>query len=644
MSKIVFFLALLSQAIATIAQVKCDPPAADSASGASVLCDIRSLNGFCCKNTDYSNPSGCSPLCPAGGGPHNTGWWAFVGRKGEFTIQCTFSNCSVNGTGVQFGIWGDPYCSESIVCNPACNGPGTYTMKGILPQTKVYYFFVDGCSGDVCDFCLSTQVSGLDSLNLEIKEIKGLRTQCPSNCPRKYTVSGIYDLDPSYIWELDGNFIPFTDSIVFIDLFQSGIYELCATAYIGNLDKGEFCARSAKYCIEIEVKPPEEHRGEDRQLCPLNLPFYWHNLPILSSGVYRRTFFSRPDCCQIDSVVYFEVVNDSDWPVYYDILCDSLEFFLDTITQERHYNCLAKDRKSFGVKSSSDECDSTYSIKLIKPEYAIRFFMECRDSGNFLGSQMTNKTQKCTDIEFMPGFRYKWFDSKDPLRKSLSDSSYLKVDSPGEYCLELSVFGKLGPIQKSCEFTYCENLDERYFYPYRLCPIGSKVAIAGQTSVYVLDNLIPNYLNSFHWSVQGGRIVNSAGQTTSEFVKIIWDPDVTEGKICYHYLTQCASSDTCCLNLTILTGSTDQTSHISISLFPNPIMEGSSLLIKSESNMSEIVIRNGNGAMMKVDKLVGKNNGSFYRVDIPEHLPNGLYFAQIKCENAFTTKKFVVMR
>lgn len=644
MKNILCLLVLSSLWASVKAQKPCDPPAADIPSNASVLCDIRLLNGYCCKNTDYSNPTGCSPLCPSGGGPHNTGWWAFAGRKGEFMISFTFSNCSVNGTGVQMGIWGDPYCNESIVCSPACNGPGTYTMTGILPQTKAYYLFVDGCSGDVCDFCISVQFMSSDSLNMEIKEISGPRVQCASNCPIKYTVSGISAIDPSYIWELDGKFIPDLDSSVNIDFYQSGIYELCATAFIGDINKGEFCAKSARYCIQIEVKPPEVYQGPDRTLCPLSLPFFWYNLPITQSGSYRRSFFSRSDCCEFDSVVYFRVEDDSDWPIYQDILCDSLDYYLDTLTQEKHFNCLARERKSFGIKSSRSECDSSYMIRLVKPEYSVRFFLECTEWGNFIRTEIKDKTRKCGDRVFLPEFSYKWFDSRDSLRRSLSDSGSLSLNKPGQYCLELNVLGRLGSVQKTCSFTYCENLDERYFYPYRLCPIGSKVAIAGQSNVYVLDSLSPPYLKSYQWTVQGGRIINSGGQTSAEFAKIMWDSSVTEGRVCYHYETGCGISDTCCLHLTVLTGSSDPVAHPPFLVMPNPLQEMQVLYIQTEMDFSGVEIRNVHGELMCQKMTVSKQGDHFYRLDLQNRLPNGLYFVLLKWDRGYASQKLIVLR
>ncbi|MEO6189664.1 MAG: hypothetical protein ABIO44_04105, partial [Saprospiraceae bacterium] len=143
---------------------QCTPPSSDNCEDANVLCSLDEVNGYSCKNTDYSNPTGCIPLCPSGGTPQNTGWWAFVTNGGSVCITVTFSNCSVNGTGVQFGVWEDCDCGVSIFCDPNCGGPGTKMLCGVLKPCKTYYLFVDGCSGDVCDFTLTTSGGGAPML------------------------------------------------------------------------------------------------------------------------------------------------------------------------------------------------------------------------------------------------------------------------------------------------------------------------------------------------------------------------------------------------------------------------------------------------------------------------------------------------
>ncbi|MBL0237586.1 MAG: hypothetical protein IPQ02_13490 [Saprospiraceae bacterium] len=65
----------------TLAQ--CIPASADICKNANVLCSLDELNGYSCSNPAYSNPTGCTPLCPRGGASQNNAWWAFVTEGGN---------------------------------------------------------------------------------------------------------------------------------------------------------------------------------------------------------------------------------------------------------------------------------------------------------------------------------------------------------------------------------------------------------------------------------------------------------------------------------------------------------------------------------------------------------------------------------
>ncbi|MBK6573527.1 MAG: hypothetical protein IPG21_13820 [Saprospiraceae bacterium] len=215
---------------------QCFPPSADKCEDAKLICSLDELNGYTCQNPNYSNPTGCIPLCPTGGGAHNTGWWAFVCDGGPVTLSITFSNCSINGTGVQMGIWGDCDCNESIACNPSCNGAGTFTLSGNLTPCKTYYLFVDGCSGDICDFTITT-FGG----TIPIIDISGPEVVCVEACNIGYyiNIGGLCIL--TYQWTIDGIEIGNGLERVNLDFPDEGDFELCVTPFIGNNPTGSTC-------------------------------------------------------------------------------------------------------------------------------------------------------------------------------------------------------------------------------------------------------------------------------------------------------------------------------------------------------------------------------------------------------------------
>ncbi|MEO6691814.1 MAG: hypothetical protein ABIO44_05685, partial [Saprospiraceae bacterium] len=156
----IFFLNLCSF---NLIQAQCAPASSESCELSNVICSLDELNGYSCKNTEKSNSTGCKPLCPSGGVPNNTSWWAFVTQGGNVCLNFKISNCSINGDGIQIGLYGDCNCNESIICNSTCNFVGINQLCGILSPCKTYYLYVDGCSGDVCDFEISIPIGGSGS-------------------------------------------------------------------------------------------------------------------------------------------------------------------------------------------------------------------------------------------------------------------------------------------------------------------------------------------------------------------------------------------------------------------------------------------------------------------------------------------------
>ncbi|MBK7694184.1 MAG: hypothetical protein IPI30_07635 [Saprospiraceae bacterium] len=88
-----------------IGQTQSYPPA-DDCLGGPIYPSLASLLGTLGPTT-YSNPNGPSPLCPGSGVPLNTGWYSFAAQGGTVNFVLTFSNCNVNSSGVQFGIYQD---------------------------------------------------------------------------------------------------------------------------------------------------------------------------------------------------------------------------------------------------------------------------------------------------------------------------------------------------------------------------------------------------------------------------------------------------------------------------------------------------------------------------------------------------------
>lgn len=287
---------------------QCFPPSADKCEDAKLICSLDELNGYTCQNPNYSNPTGCIPLCPTGGGAHNTGWWAFVCDGGPVTLSITFSNCSINGTGVQMGIWGDCDCNESIGCNPACNGPGKFTLTGNLTACKTYYLFVDGCSGDICDFFIET--SGGSTPITPIGDIYGPAVVCAGACSIEYSINTGVPCTLKCQWRLNGIETGNELGIVELDFPDEGVFELCVTAYIGIKKSGSNCDQFG--CKKIMVQSNSNRYGETIFISNTATPYFWQGIQITESGFYRKSFFEMATCCKYDSIINFIVYSDNN--------------------------------------------------------------------------------------------------------------------------------------------------------------------------------------------------------------------------------------------------------------------------------------------------------------------------------------------
>lgn len=290
---------------------QCTPVAADQCEDSNVLCSLDELNGYTCRTTDYSNPSGCTPLCNGNGAPNNMSWWAFVTNGGQVCLTIKVVYCQFNN-GIQAGIWGDCQCNESIACDADCTGgPATKTICATLKPCKTYYFFVDGCTGDYCEFTVLT-AGGAAPVLPPIKKINGPTKVCKGACNVQYSVMlDSVKCEPNFHWTLDGAELSDTNDQLSLDFDNAGEFVLCATAIIGNPASGSICDQEGPYCTTIKVEK-QQAVNVVRTLCAETLPYNWFGNMIYYDTVIRKEFADTLTCCLVDSVADFRVVyNDS---------------------------------------------------------------------------------------------------------------------------------------------------------------------------------------------------------------------------------------------------------------------------------------------------------------------------------------------
>lgn len=538
-------------------EAQCTPPAADSCHLANVLCALEDVNGYTCSNTDKVNEAVCRPLCPNGGISNNISWWAFITEGGTININLTVSNCTVTGTGVQIGIWGDCACTESVACYEPCNSNQSINIMAMLEPCKKYYLFVDGCSGDVCDFTLTT--SGGKSPKIDtIVGIAGPDTLCPSKCVNEYSIIGKTSLcKATYKWTINDVIVQIDTSRKLDTFFETeGSYVLCVTGSLGNFsDTITTCASYGPVCKTIFVTQKPVLFGSPITLCTENLPYKWHSQNITGPGVYTQRF--TVNCCDYDSMLTFIVKPPPAKPDFYFLGCKG-DRFIDNINNVTYTTC--QNGIDIVIKNATvpDRCDSSYRLFATFLDVSSTIKEYCENGKIIIEADPIDKTCSIASYSTQE-ITYRWYKRSDSLT-TLNTSTKFEVTSKADYCIDVMIKGQLFNQSKSCTFTFCENLNEDAFRQPMVCPKGDLQLCKGDISEYNVDTIFPANVKHF-WTVTNGTILTPNPMNNSK-INIHWDANPGNGfpfigKICYHYESDCPPSPECCI-------------EINVQPFPNP--------------------------------------------------------------------------
>ncbi|NOT37256.1 MAG: T9SS type A sorting domain-containing protein [Saprospiraceae bacterium] len=543
-----FFLSILSF---EIVKGQCTPASADNCEDANVLCSLDEVNGYTCSNIDYSNPTGCSPLCPSGGVLNNTSWWAFVTEGGNVCITITFSNCTLNGNGVQYGIWGDCDCSQSIFCDPACTGPGTKTACGLLEPCKTYYLFVDGCTGDVCDFALNT-TGGSDPILPNLGDLTGPRIICKDACNVKYKIGlqGASNCKPAWQWTIDGVELDQYNNEVILDFPDEGDFVLCATAVLGNIQSGSICNQKGPKCLTIKVRDSVILKdSSSRNICFEKNPFKWGTHTIEKPGTYTDRF--KGACCTIDSTIHFNFLDKHTPHTVYFLGCPG-EVYIDPATKKTFSTC-QNGTEILLPGISTGKCDSSYNLVAAFINGSGRMREYCKWGEILL--EVTPIDRTCADGGYITeSFNYKWYLKNDPSKKSLGTDEFLPLTKKDDYCVEITFNGTLDKLKKSCKFDVCEQFNEDDFKYKDICPKGDLALCVGKIGKYSVDTIFPADARHI-WTVAGGQILTTNPIAAKE-IEVLWNFDPSPAKqytgiVCYHMESSCPPTEDCCINVTI---------------------------------------------------------------------------------------------
>lgn len=199
-----------------------------------VVCHLSDLEYIKFKLPDFFTFDGPSPICTngTGGVSNNSLWIPFIANTDTYTITISPLNCQeINGTiGMQAAIYdmtSDCEVAEYLACSADCpnENPITLTASG-LTIGKVYYLFLDGCAGSVCEFYLEVlnpepYYNGYGKPN-----INGDTVLCKGDVGI-YTLDIVDDCSVIVNWCIDSIEIA-VDDYIEIEFTAPGVYELCA--------------------------------------------------------------------------------------------------------------------------------------------------------------------------------------------------------------------------------------------------------------------------------------------------------------------------------------------------------------------------------------------------------------------------------
>ena len=259
---------------------------------------------------------GPNPLCSNGGGPHNIQWVAFEAQSTDLEITIIPSNC-LNGGGMQAGVYTDCSFTTEMACQGVCQ-TGTFSISGNAFEVGVvYYFFVDGCAGDICDYVIDiTQgmVGGDFPPPGDVQPIVGPETVCEGQSDVLYSVPCI-DNAQTYEWTIP-------PGATFVSANTSGNEILVNFELLG----GQICvtgmstcppAPSEQVCIDVIMEPAPVGTLED-YICE-GYPYFYEGEEYLSG--YYEVRLDGQSYASCDSVVLLTltdyVVEDFDLYVNY---------------------------------------------------------------------------------------------------------------------------------------------------------------------------------------------------------------------------------------------------------------------------------------------------------------------------------------
>jgi len=439
-------------------------PPADDCLGGPIYPSINSFIGALGPTT-YSNPNGPNPLCPGSGVPVNTGWYSFVAEGGQVNFVLTFSNCNVNGSGVQVGLYKNCDFTNALVCPSQCFSNGTYSFGLNLEYCEVYNLFINGCNGDVCNVQLSASgATGTCNLNIvePINYDPDRSLETCINTEKEYFVDGGYVKD-KFEWTIDNVIIPGDKRKIKYTFSQIGDYEICVVAYRISAG-GIHYAQSDQECSIIHVLPTEDKMGTDRYLCYEQTnpkPYNWHGVNITTEGIYRATFTNGIGC-KYDSVVRFFVLDKPEPKKIYHIGTTPNNYYVNPQGISIK-DCTKPYEYGYIVPGA---CRQFLEVHQFIPNFKGRLEPICLNDNKLYYQPLIENNSCHGDEEAFLVYTYYLKDLLNPKAPIIKSDEFLEVKGKSTYSFYMDVDVYFGPEFKRIRYELgIDSIDESQYLP-----------------------------------------------------------------------------------------------------------------------------------------------------------------------------------
>lgn len=559
------------------------------------ICNLQVLDNYCgSMNTATSPGPQPNPLCPDGGAPHNSSWFAFVAGEAGFQMEVVPFNCTTSGgfTGIQAGVYTDCTFSDAVFCQPNCaTGPllvGTASTQLVPGET--YYFFLDGCAGSVCDFEVNVIQGGTSFTPPNPTGLSCSVPDCGPVCPGAeitFTVEGL-DIDIDYNWtippgsvlegdgEQTGDQVITTTNEIVLSFPDEGDF----TVFLDFADYG--CGFTGGAQVDVSVMQPDPIDFGEYTLCEHDLvapgPGFgngdtdingnvlvgpngeaWNGDNLTMPGIDIEVPYTDPDGCTIIQIIdIIQIDNSPIEDVNLAICEEDLPFQYDQLTVTGNGpGGFTNFIYTLVDTPAASGCDSMVNLTTVVLEHELELDPEC-----LLGGVQIRINDEVMVPTVPNNVTYFWYDEDDPateITDSDGFSDILQISESGTYCVDVTLNHFIGePGEASCVFTYCEEVIIEDLLPAPPTAIDwlTNPCGAGGTITYEVTNDDDDAVEYYDWSIiDGSGSILGGGSFQVSSVEVDW-LGAAGGTLCVSAHNACGDGPETCIPIMVV-GSPD---------------------------------------------------------------------------------------